>query len=99
MLNKSNINPKDFNIMITGDLKIKSKPNPDVYLLACNHLGIKPEEALVLEDSPNGVIAGKNAGCFTIMIPDTFVVNDEMKQTADLILNDLNEVVDFLRKI
>ena len=98
MLNKSNISQNNFQTMVTGDMKVTPKPNPDVYLLACKNLGIKPEEAIVLEDSYNGVWAGKNAGCFTIMIPDTFPVTDEMIGTADLILNDLNEVVDFLKK-
>lgn len=98
MLNKRNIKLSDFKVMITGDMKITPKPNPDVYLLACKSLGVEPKEAIVLEDSYNGVKAGKNAGCFTIMIPDTMPVNYEMKQTADLILNDLTEVVDFLQK-
>lgn len=97
MLNKTNLNLNDFGCMVTGDMKITPKPNPDVYLLACKNLGIEPHEAIVLEDSYNGVNAGKNAGCFTIMIPDTFPVTVEMKHTADLILNDLNEVVDFLK--
>ena len=96
MLDKTNIKSSVFQTMVTGDMKVTPKPNPDVYLLACENLGIKPEEAIVLEDSYNGVKAGKNAGCFTIMIPDTFPVTEEMEQTADLILNDLNEVVDFL---
>ena len=97
MLNKHNIKTNTFKTMVTGEMKINPKPNPDVYLLACKNLRIKPEEAIVLEDSYNGVKAGKNARCFTIMIPDTFPVTDEMKQTADLILNDLNEVVDYLK--
>lgn len=97
MLIKHNFALEDFQTMVTGDMKITPKPNPDVYLLACKNLRIKPEEAIVLEDSYNGVKAGKKARCFTIMIPDTFPVTDEMKQTADLILNDLNEVVDYLK--
>lgn len=97
MLRKNEVSSTYFQTMVTGDLKITPKPNPDVYLLACKNLGIKPEEAIVLEDSYNGIIAGKTAGCFAIMIPDTFPVTDEMKQTADLILNDLNEVVEFLK--
>lgn len=97
LLSKSNINHNNFKAIITGDMKVNPKPSPDVYLLACKELMIKPSEAIVLEDSYNGVRAGKKAGCFTIMIPDTFPPNDEMKQTADLILNDLNEVIEFLK--
>ena len=97
MLKKSNINIADFNTIISGDLNIKTKPAPDVYLLACKNLGIKPEEAIVLEDSHNGVRAGKYAGCFTIMIPDTMPLTEEIKQVADLILHNLNKVVEFLK--
>ena len=97
LLNKSNIDLNDFKTIISGDLDIKTKPAPDVYLLACEKIGIKPEEAIVLEDSHNGVRAGKSAGCFTIMIPDTMKLTEEIKQVADLVLNDLNEVVDFLK--
>lgn len=97
MLNKSNIDKNDFNTMITGDLNMKTKPNPDVYLLACKNLRVDPKDAIVLEDSHNGVRAGKNAGCFTIMIPDTMPLTEEIKQVADLVLKDLNEVVEFLK--
>lgn len=98
VLNKAKININDFQTMVTGDMKVNPKPNPDVYLLACKNLGVKPEEAIVLEDSYNGVKAGQRAGCYTIMIPDTFPVTDEMKETADLILNDLTEVITLLER-
>lgn len=97
MLKKNNISSSYFQAMVTGNMQITPKPSPDVYLLACKNLGVKPEEAIVLEDSYNGIKAGKSAGCLSIMIPDTFPVNDEMRDTADLILNDLNEVIDFLQ--
>lgn len=96
ILKKAKISETNFTSFVTGDLKIKPKPNPDVFLKACADLGVKPQETIVLEDSYNGVRAGHNAGCFTIMIPDTMPVTDEMQHTANLILNDLNEVIDFL---
>lgn len=98
IIEKSAVKNFDFSSFVTGDRKVNPKPNPDVYLKACEELNVKPEEAIVLEDAYLGVKAGKSAGCFTIMIPDTVAPNDEMKQTADLILNDLNEVVDFLKR-
>jgi len=97
VLGKANIDEKIFSSFVTGDMKINPKPNPDVYLKACEDLNVKPCEAVVLEDSYNGVRSGHNAGCFTIMIPDTMPPTEEMKEKADLILNDLNEVVDFLK--
>lgn len=97
ILGKANIKEEFFSTFVTGDMKINPKPAPDVYLKACTVLNVKPCEVIVLEDSYNGVRAGHNAGCFTIMIPDTMPVTSEMEQTANLILNDLNEVVEFLK--
>lgn len=97
ILKKAQIDSKMFNEIASGDMKIPAKPKPDIYLHVCKKLKLKPSECIVLEDSYNGVKAGHSAGCFTIMIPDTMPVTDEMKVISDLILNDLNEVVEFLK--
>ncbi|MCR5452415.1 MAG: HAD family phosphatase [Lachnospiraceae bacterium] len=59
-----------FNDLISAHEVTLGKPHPDPYLFACEKLGIKPEEALCVEDSPNGVRSGAAAGCITVMIPD-----------------------------
>lgn len=97
ILNKKNVDTSVFNCVIGGNSGLPAKPNPDVYLKACEKLGVKPSEAMVLEDSYNGVIAGKRASCFTVMVPDTMPPNEDMKKTADLILNNLLEVVELLK--
>ena len=97
ILNNAKIDTKLFRSYVTADMEVKSKPDPEMYLKSCQNLGVKPEETLVLEDSYNGVKAGKAAGCFTIMIPDTLPANEEMKKTANLILDNLNQVVEFLK--
>ena len=50
-------------LIITGDDKRikKGKPNPDIFILAANELGFKPEECIVFEDAVNGVEAGINS--------------------------------------
>lgn len=97
IMDKAKVDVNIFSTFACGDMKIKPKPNPDVFLKVCKDLGVEPNEAIVLEDSYNGVRAGKRAGCFTIMIPDTAPVTQEMKDTADLILNNLKEAVGFLQ--
>lgn len=97
ILGKANIKEEFFSTFVTGDMKITPKPSPDVYFKACEDLNVKPCEAVVLEDSYNGVRSGYNAGCFTIMIPDTMPPTEEMKSKSSLILNDLIEVVEFLK--
>lgn len=56
-----------FDVALTcEEIKADSKPSPDVYTFALNKLGVRPKEAIVIEDSKNGVLAGKASGCHTI---------------------------------
>jgi HAD superfamily hydrolase (TIGR01509 family) len=57
-----------FDAISTGD-EVAPKPAPDVYLLACERLGIDPREAVALEDSPLGVRAAQAAGMTCIGVP------------------------------
>ena len=59
-----------FEVLVTGDMVTHSKPEPEIYLLACEKMGIKPEEAYAIEDSLNGVRSAYAAGMKVIMIPD-----------------------------
>lgn len=80
-----------FDVVITGDDVKKGKPDPEPYLAACEKLGMKPEECLVLEDAEKGVRSAKAAGCKCIGIdnPDTPPQN---LSKADLTLNSLGEI-------
>lgn len=55
-----------FNHVICGDDVIQSKPDPEIFLLAANRLGIDPRTCMVIEDSNHGVAAAKNADMFCI---------------------------------
>lgn len=46
------------------------KPAPDLYLAAVRALGVKPEQAIAFEDSPNGVLAAKRAGLHCVAVPN-----------------------------
>ena len=72
------------------------KPAPDVFLLAAERLGVKPEECLVLEDSKAGVIAGNSAGAKVIMVPDMFEPDEVCKEKAYKIVENLGEVIKLL---
>ena len=74
------------------------KPAPDVFLLAAERLGVKPEECLVLEDSKAGVIAGSSAGAKVIMIPDMFKPDEVCKEKAYRIVGNLGEVISVLEE-
>ena len=85
-----------FDTCVCGDQVTKSKPDPEIFLLACGALGIKPEEGVGLEDSFNGVRSCKASGLYTIMVPDIIQPDDEMKELANVILPSLEAVQDFL---
>ena len=59
-----------FPVIVCGDDPVRSKPAPDIFTLAARRLGIKPEDCLVLEDSPSGIEAGFNGRMQVCMIPD-----------------------------
>lgn len=62
-----------------GDLSI-GKPNPEIFIKAAEKIGLETKECYVFEDAYNGVMAGYNAGCKTIMIPDLMEPNEEIKK-------------------
>ena len=74
------------------------KPAPDVFLLAAERLGVKPENCLVLEDSKAGVIAGSSAGAKVIMVPDMFSPDEECKERTYRIVGNLGEVISVLEE-
>lgn len=74
------------------------KPAPDVFLLAAERLGVKPENCLVLEDSKSGVIAGSSAGAKVIMVPDMFKPDEECKERTYRIVGNLGEVISVLEE-
>ena len=59
----------DFDVIITGeDKRIKSgKPSPDIFILAANSLGLKPEECIIVEDSINGIKAAMSSGAGVVV--------------------------------
>lgn len=77
-----------FDHLATGDQVERPKPAPDVYFLAAKQLGIEPREAIVIEDSRNGVAAAKAAGMFTIAVPNRMTVGLDFSQ-ADLRVDSL----------
>ena len=63
-----------------GEQVTRSKPDPEIFLQACEKAGVRPERCLVLEDSPNGIRAALAAGMQVIAIPDLVPVPEELKE-------------------
>ena len=69
----------------------RAKPNPTMYLEALDLLGVTPDDAVVFEDSPNGVAAAKAAGIFVVGIPNE-VTRDVGLHAADLVVDSLADL-------
>lgn len=85
-----------FDNLTCGDMLKKSKPEPDIFLMACESLSVKPQEALIIEDSYNGIRAAYRAGATPLMVPDMVAPDEEMRKLSYKICKDLLEVRDWL---
>jgi HAD superfamily hydrolase (TIGR01509 family) len=86
-----------FNSYIGGNEITNGKPNPEIFIKACAKIEIKPQNALVLEDSVAGVSAASNGGIPVVLIPDICKHSEESKNKAVAVLNNLSEVIDFIK--
>lgn len=84
-----------FSVIVTGDMIEHSKPQPDIYLKACEELGANPKECFAIEDSLNGIRSAHWAGLKPIMVPDMIAPNDEIKSITTWIFEDLTKVQEF----
>jgi HAD superfamily hydrolase (TIGR01509 family) len=81
-----------FRAVVCSDEVPAGKPAPDVYLQAARELGMKPEECVCLEDSANGILAGKAAGMHVIAVPQSHLTpSQQVLNQADIVLSSLHE--------
>lgn len=74
------------------------KPAPDIFLKACEKLGVLPKEALVLEDSEAGIDSAYQAHIPVICIPDLKKPDDLHHKRCTTLLNSLDEVIGYIEK-
>jgi HAD superfamily hydrolase (TIGR01509 family) len=87
-----------FDVVQSAEKEAYGKPHPAVFLTAAARLKVHPLDCLVIEDSVNGVIAGKAARMKVIAIPDPSVANDKRFGIADHLLSDLDQFTGRLLK-
>ena len=76
--------------VFAGDIVPHKKPAPDIYLLAIEGMGLDPSEALVIEDSENGVKAALAAGLKTVVTVSSFTVDEDFSG-ASLVVSSLGD--------
>ena len=58
-----------FEVLVCGDEVPRGKPHPDPYLQAAQLLGVRPQDAVAIEDSPTGAASAEAAGCRVLVVP------------------------------
>ncbi len=86
-----------FDAFVFGDEIERGKPNPDIYLKACEKLNVSPKETVGVEDSINGVTASSEAGLYTVMVVDLIQPNDYLRATADKIYSQMPEMTELFQ--
>jgi len=85
-----------FEGFVCGDMVTESKPSPEIYLRACELIGVNPKNAIALEDSFNGIKAAYSAGMMPVMVPDLIKDTLEVDEILFAKCVDLNEVADWI---
>lgn len=89
---------KHMHAFMYGDEVTHSKPNPEIFLRAAEKINLKPEECLVIEDSPAGVEAASRGGFVCINVVDMKQPTEEMKRDTVAIYDDRFGVIDWLEE-
>jgi HAD superfamily hydrolase (TIGR01509 family) len=79
-----------FDFVLAGDIVKKKKPDPEIYHLALEKTGFKPENCIVIEDSRNGVLAAKGAGMHVVVTTNGYTENEDLSG-ADIIVTCLGD--------
>jgi beta-phosphoglucomutase-like phosphatase (HAD superfamily) len=72
---------RDFTVL-AGDVVPHKKPAPDIYLLALDRLGLAPHEAVVVEDSHNGLAAALAAGIACVVTVNGYTADEDFTGAA-----------------
>lgn len=84
-----------FGTVIGGDMALKSKPDPEIFLIAAGNN--PPSECLVLEDSENGIKAASRAGMQVVCIPDMVYPSETVERLTAAVCETADEVIDYIK--
>lgn len=64
-------------VQLSAEDVAKGKPDPEIYIRAMEHLGLKPSECLIVEDNENGILAARASGAHVLVVKDVDDANIE----------------------
>lgn len=95
ILEKFNLN-NFFEIIVTAEDVKNGKPHPEPYSITVQKLSENPNSCLVIEDSDNGILSAKSAGCQVCGITTTFSKDRLSSVGADMVVSDFFELAKIL---
>jgi HAD superfamily hydrolase (TIGR01509 family) len=87
-----------FGDLVCGDMVKRGKPEPDIYLKACEILSLPASECIALEDSPMGILSAYRAGMKPVMIPDLIEPDANTKKLLHACLASLLDLTGLLER-
>lgn len=87
-----------FDSIVSAKNVAHGKPEPDVYLYACEQIGERPQDCMAVEDSPNGIMAAYRAGLRTVMVPDLTQPDEELTKYLYVCVNSLSDLCELVDK-
>ncbi|MDO5089061.1 MAG: HAD family phosphatase [Leptotrichiaceae bacterium] len=89
---------KYFSFIITSNDVKNGKPDPEVFLIGAEKVGVSPERTVVFEDSLNGIRAAYSAGMLPVMIPDKIQPTEEIGKMLHCKLDSLLKAIEYFEK-
>ncbi|GAB2022053.1 HAD family hydrolase [Pseudolactococcus yaeyamensis] len=80
-----------FEVLVSGEEVVRSKPAPDVFLAAAERLGVSAQDAIIIEDTKNGSLAARRAGAYVIGFENPDYPAQDLSN-ADIIVTDYQEL-------
>ncbi len=80
-----------FDHIYSAQYEEHAKPHPGVFLSVAKHFKVKPQDCVVFEDAPNGVLAAKAARMVCVAVPERGNHDNKFIKTADAVLGSLEE--------
>lgn len=84
-----------FDSISGGDEVSRGKPNPDLFLLASERIGVAPQQCVIFEDSEFGAMAGLAAGMSVVLVPDLKIADASVQKNCLRVLASLEHSADF----
>ncbi|HXG63931.1 MAG TPA: HAD family phosphatase [Blastocatellia bacterium] len=86
-----------FDVVVTEEEIEHTKPHPEPYLKTVERLGIEAASCLVIEDSLNGVISARDAGCRVAALTTSFSAEELLRAGADNVFSSYRELTEHLQ--